>query len=67
MVGSLFGRLLQDLERRGMLKDTLEMWGGEFGPACRLPSSAGISRESGRDHNPRGFSLGARIIREIIA
>jgi hypothetical protein len=48
--------LLQDLERRGLLKDTLVIWGGEFG---RMPIAqlGGNPRESGRDHNPRGFSL----------
>jgi len=48
--------LLQDLERRGLLKDTLVIWGGEFG---RMPIAqlGGNPKESGRDHNPRGFSL----------
>ena len=48
--------LLQDLDRRGLLKDTLVVWGGEFG---RMPIAqlGGNLRESGRDHNPRGFSL----------
>lgn len=48
--------LLQDLDRRGLLKDTLVIWGGEFG---RMPIAqlGGNPRESGRDHNPRGFSL----------
>lgn len=42
--------LVADLDRLGLLKDTLVIWGGEFG---RLPvSEAG----NGRDHNPRGFS-----------
>ncbi len=48
--------LLQDLDRRGLLKDTLVIWGGEFG---RMPiSQLGANpHDSGRDHNPRGFSL----------
>jgi hypothetical protein len=48
--------LLQDLERRGLLRDTLVIWGGEFGrmPIAKL---GGNPRDSGRDHNPRGFSL----------
>lgn len=48
--------LLQDLERRGLLKDTLVIWGGEFG---RMPIAqlGGNPKESGRDHNPRGFSV----------
>jgi uncharacterized protein (DUF1501 family) len=42
--------LLTDLKRRGLLEDTLIVWGGEFG---RLPVSQGTS---GRDHNPHGFT-----------
>jgi hypothetical protein len=43
--------LLTDLKRRGMLKDTLVVWGGEFG---RTPMS---EKGNGRDHNPTGFSM----------
>jgi hypothetical protein len=43
--------LLNDLESRGMLKDTLVLWGGEFG---RTPTSEG---SKGRDHNNHGFSV----------
>lgn len=43
--------LLQDLKTRGLLKDTLVIWGGEFG---RTPHSQG---EDGRDHNNKGFTL----------
>ena len=43
--------LLTDLKARGMLKDTLVVWGGEFG---RTPfNEAG----DGRDHNPWGFTV----------
>jgi hypothetical protein len=42
--------LLTDLKHRGMLDDTLIVWGGEFG---RQPVSQG--KEQGRDHNPKGF------------
>jgi hypothetical protein len=42
--------LLTDLKRRGLLEETLVVWGGEFG---RMPTSQG----TGRDHNPRGFSM----------
>lgn len=41
--------LLTDLKQRGLLKDTLVIWGGEFG---RMPVSQG---SGGRDHNPQGF------------
>jgi hypothetical protein len=43
--------LLKDLKRRGLLDDTLVVWGSEFG---RTPTSqSGL----GRDHNPYGFSI----------
>ncbi|MFO1020530.1 MAG: DUF1501 domain-containing protein [Planctomycetales bacterium] len=45
--------LLTDLERRGLLKDTLVVWGGEFG---RMPFSEGEGAK-GRNHNPYGFSM----------
>ena len=43
--------LLGDLKQRGLLEDTLVMWGGEFG---RTPASQG---SNGRDHNHWGFSM----------
>ncbi len=43
--------LLKDLKQRGMLHDTLVMWGGEFG---RTPVAQG---KNGRDHNPEGFTM----------
>jgi Protein of unknown function (DUF1501) len=43
--------LLADLKRRGLLKDTLVLWGGEFG---RTPVAQG---KDGRDHNPHGFTM----------
>jgi uncharacterized protein (DUF1501 family) len=46
--------LLIDLEQRGMLKDTLVVWSGEFG---RLPTIEAKNSKPGRDHNPYGFSL----------
>jgi hypothetical protein len=42
--------LLTDLHQRGLLDDTLVMWGGEFG---RTPTAEG---NDGRDHNPHGFT-----------
>ena len=44
--------LLKDLKARGLLDDTLVLWGGEFG---RTPTAAGGS--DGRDHNPEGFTM----------
>ncbi len=43
--------LLTDLKQRGMLEDTLVMWGGEFG---RTPIVQG---SNGRDHNPQGYTM----------
>jgi uncharacterized protein (DUF1501 family) len=43
--------LLTDLKSRGMLDDTLVVWGGEFG---RTPFN---EKGNGRDHNPWGFSM----------
>lgn len=43
--------LLADLKSRGMLKDTLVVWGGEFG---RTPFN---EKGNGRDHNPWGFTM----------
>jgi hypothetical protein len=43
--------LLKDLKARGLLKDTLVIWGGEFG---RTPTSQGAK---GRDHHSLGFSM----------
>ncbi len=44
--------LLQDLKQRGMLDDTLVIWGGEFG---RTPMVQGGS--NGRDHHPNAFTM----------
>lgn len=48
--------LVQDLKQRGMLDDTLVIWGGEFG---RTNYSQGILTDTnyGRDHHPRCFSI----------
>lgn len=43
--------LLKDLKQRGLLDETLVVWGGEFG---RTPIS---EKGDGRDHNPTGFSM----------
>jgi arylsulfatase A-like enzyme len=48
--------LLQDLKQRGLLEDTLVIWGGEFG---RTVYSQGplTAANYGRDHHPRCFSI----------
>ncbi len=43
--------LLQDLQARGLLEETLVIWGGEFG---RTPAAQGTD---GRDHHPYGFTM----------
>ncbi len=54
------GALLKDLKQRGMLEDTLVIWGGEFGrtPTVELPTpGANAGKRNGRDHNHYGFSM----------
>ena len=50
------GALLGDLDERGLLEDTLVLWGGEFG---RTPTveTRGSDSKLGRDHNHHGFSV----------
>jgi uncharacterized protein (DUF1501 family) len=48
--------LIQDLKQRGLLDDTLVVWGGEFGRT--VYSQGRLTREDyGRDHHPRCFSV----------
>jgi len=52
--------LLIDLKSRGMLEDTLVIWGGEFGrtPTVELPTpGANAGKVNGRDHNHYGFTM----------
>jgi len=54
------GALLKDLKQRGMLADTLVIWGGEFGrtPTVELPKpGSNAGKINGRDHNHHGFSM----------
>ena len=46
--------LLIDLKRRGLLDETLVVWGGEFG---RSPGDEVTSKRGGRDHHPWGFTF----------
>jgi hypothetical protein len=53
------GALLRDLKQRGMLDETLVIWGGEFGrtPTVELPTpGANAGKVNGRDHNHWGFT-----------
>ena len=54
------GALLADLEQRGMLDETLVIWGGEFGrtPTVELPTpGSNAGKINGRDHNHHGYSV----------
>jgi hypothetical protein len=54
------GALLKDLKQRGMLEDTLVIWGGEFGrtPTVELPTpGSNAGKQNGRDHNNHGFTM----------
>jgi hypothetical protein len=49
--------LLTDLKQRGMLDDTLVIWGGEFGRTPTVELSNDGKAQLGRDHNPYGFTV----------
>jgi hypothetical protein len=49
--------LVKDLKRRGLLDQTLVIWGGEFGRTPMVESNAALGRSKGRDHHPRAFSM----------
>ncbi len=54
------GALLKDLKARGLLDETLVIWGGEFGrtPTVELPTKgANAGKINGRDHNHHGFTM----------
>ncbi len=54
------GALLKDLKQRGLLDETLVIWGGEFGrtPAVELPKQgSNAGKINGRDHNHYGFTV----------
>ena len=49
--------LITDLKQRGMLDDTLVIWGGEFGRTPMVEASAALGRSQGRDHHPQAFTM----------
>ncbi len=49
--------LLRDLKQRGLLDETLVIWGGEFGRTPMVESSAVLGRSMGRDHHPTAFTM----------
>ena len=48
--------LITDLKRRGLLDETLVVWGGEFGRTPMIESNAALGRSAGRDHHPQAFT-----------
>ena len=49
--------LIADLKDRGLLDDTLVIWGGEFGRTPMVEASAALGRSLGRDHHPQAFTM----------
>ncbi|MEZ6124525.1 MAG: DUF1501 domain-containing protein [Planctomycetaceae bacterium] len=49
--------LVRDLEARGLLDETLVIWGGEFGRTPMVESNAALGRSLGRDHHPQAFTM----------
>jgi hypothetical protein len=46
-----------DFKRRGLLDETLVVWGGEFGRTPMVESNAALGRSLGRDHHPQAFTM----------
>jgi uncharacterized protein (DUF1501 family) len=49
--------LVMDLKQRGLLDETLVIWGGEFGRTPMVESNAALGRSLGRDHHPQAFTV----------
>jgi uncharacterized protein (DUF1501 family) len=49
--------LIMDLKRRGMLDDTLVIWGGEFGRTPMVETNPALGRSLGRDHHPQAYTM----------
>jgi hypothetical protein len=49
--------LIKDLKQRGLLEDTLVLWGGEFGRTPMVESNPDSGRKLGRDHHPQAFTM----------
>ena len=47
----------QDLKQRGLLDETLVIWGGEFGRTPMVESNPALGRSLGRDHHPQAFTM----------
>ncbi len=49
--------LIKDLKQRGLLEDTLVIWGGEFGRTPMVETNPEAGRKMGRDHHPQAFTI----------
>jgi Protein of unknown function (DUF1501) len=49
--------LVTDLKRRGLLDDTLVIWGGEFGRTPMVETNPALGRSLGRDHHPQAYTV----------
>jgi uncharacterized protein (DUF1501 family) len=49
--------LIKDLKQRGLLEDTLVVWGGEFGRTPMVEANSDFGRKLGRDHHPQAFTV----------
>ncbi|MBI3466192.1 MAG: DUF1501 domain-containing protein [Planctomycetes bacterium] len=49
--------LIQDLKQRGLLDETLVIWGGEFGRTPMVETNPALGRKLGRDHHPQAFTM----------
>lgn len=49
--------LIKDLKQRGLLEDTLVIWGGEFGRTPMVETNPEVDRRQGRDHHPQAFTI----------
>ena len=49
--------LVQDLKNRGMLDETLVIWGGEFGRTPMVETNTALGRSLGRDHHPQAYTM----------
>ena len=49
--------LIIDLKQRGLLDDTIVIWGGEFGRTPMVESNKALGRSQGRDHHPAAYSM----------
>ncbi|HEY2586777.1 MAG TPA: DUF1501 domain-containing protein [Tepidisphaeraceae bacterium] len=49
--------LVKDLKQRGLLDETLVIWGGEFGRTPMVETNPALNRSMGRDHHPSAFTV----------